>query len=165
MWKTIWIGLTAVAVLAAGVFGVMLLRRGRVSQSTANIPGAASVPSTSNRSSGTSPSSPTVNVGLGTDPIVGCYQWFNNAAVVIRADGTMVGGPFTASWRLVSAAQRVYRFTWPEATDTVTISPDQRSLSGANQYGFPTSGTCIAGSSGLVGTWRWPNGVQVLVSP
>jgi hypothetical protein len=98
------------------------------------------------------------------DPIVGCYQWFNNVPVVIRADGTMVGGPFTARWRRVSTVRHAYTFTWPEATDTVTISPDQQSLKGSNQYGFPTSGTRIAGSSGLVGTWRWPNGVPVTVS-
>ncbi len=26
--------------------------------------------------------------GVGGDPIVGCYQWFNNVSVVIRADHT-----------------------------------------------------------------------------
>jgi hypothetical protein len=99
----------------------------------------------------------------GGDPIAGCYQWFNNAPVVIRADGTMVGGPFTGHWRLVSAARHAYTFTWPEATDSVTISPDQRSLNGGNQYGYPASGTRIAGSTGLVGTWRWSNGVPLTV--
>jgi len=85
--------------------------------------------------------------------------------VVIHADGTMVGGPFTGHWRLMTASstQRTYTFTWPEATDTVTISPDQQSLSGANQYGYPTSGTRIGGSYGLIGVWRWPNGVPVTV--
>ena len=78
------------------------------------------------------------------DAIAGCYQWFNNQPVVIHGDGTMVGGPFTARWRVVNAARREYTFTWPEATDTVTISADQQSLSGANQYGFATlGGTCV----------------------
>jgi hypothetical protein len=104
---------------------------------------------------------------LENEPIVGCYQWFNNAPVVIHADGTMVGGPFTGHWRpiTVSATLRTYTFTWPPATDTVTISPDQQSLSGANQYGFPASGTRMAGTYGLIGAWRWPNGVPVTVLP
>ncbi len=34
--------------------------------------------------------SPAVNANV--DPIVGCYQWFNNSPVVIHADGTMIGG-------------------------------------------------------------------------
>jgi hypothetical protein len=85
--------------------------------------------------------------------------------VVIHTDGTMVAGPFTAHWRLMSASatQRNYTFTWPEATDTVIIAPDQQSLNGANQYGYPASGTRMAGSAGLVGVWRWPNGVPVTV--
>ena len=78
----------------------------------------------------------------------------------------MVGGPFTAHWRLVSAARRAYTFTWPEATDTVTISPDQRSLSGGNQYGYPSFGHAHRqGAVGLVGIWRWPNGVPLAVVP
>jgi hypothetical protein len=161
--RTIWIVLAAVAVLAAVVLVVMLLR-GR-----GNSPTAVIVPPPSpvvNPNPGPSPSPGLkLNAGPGSDPIVGCYQWFNNAPVVIHADHTVVGGPFTARWQLVSAARRAYTFTWPEATDTVTISPDQRSLSGANQYGFPASGTRLAGSSGLIGTWRWPNGVPVAVDP
>jgi hypothetical protein len=98
------------------------------------------------------------------DPIVGCYQWFNNAPVTIRRDGTVIGGPFTAQWH-AGGTTRAYTITWPPATDTVTISPDQRSLNGANQYGYPTSGTRKAGSVGLVGVWRWPNGVPVTVFP
>jgi hypothetical protein len=132
--KTIWIGLAAVALLALIGIGVALHRGGGDAKASL------------------------------ADPIVGCYQWFNNAPVLIRRGGTMVAGPFTAQWRLVSGERHAYTFTWPEATDTVTISPDQQSLSGANQYGYPTSGTRIAGDSGLVGVWRWPNGVPVNVS-
>ena len=80
-----------------------------------------------------------------------------------RHDG--FAGPFTAHWRSVSAERRAYTFTWPEAIDTVTISPDQRSLSGGNQYGYPASGTRIGGSNGLVGIWRWANGVPLNASP
>ena len=98
------------------------------------------------------------------DPVVGCYQWFNNGTVIIHENGTMVGGPFTARWRVVNASQRSYTFTWPEAVDTVTLSTDQQSLSGGNQYGYPTSGTRLSGSTGLTGAWKWPNGAMVVVS-
>ena len=99
------------------------------------------------------------------DPIVGCYHWFNNGSVIIHSNGIIQGGPFTGHWRLVSAAQRTYTFTWPEAVDTVTISADQRSMSGMNQYGYPIAGTRSAGTVGLVGTWSLSNNVPLLVSP
>jgi hypothetical protein len=190
--KTVWIGVAAVAVLAAVVTGVMLLRGGGsphgavggpadVTTAT-NPPARSNVTSDSNpvsieskpskppksgkSSSEVAPSIPPPAVAKSdADPIVGCYQWFNNSPVVIHVDGTIVGGPFTGHWRLVNAARHAYTFTWPEVNDTVTIAPDQRSLSGGNQYGFPTSGTRLSGSSGLVGTWSWPNGVAVTVSP
>src|SRR5579863_2429677 len=167
--KTIWIGVAAVAALAVVVLGVMLLRGGGNSEvpaqppNPAEIPSPEQMPSPPNSPMSTNPPAPAARSG--TDPIVGCYQWFNNAPVVIRSDGSMVGGPFTEHWRLESASRREYTFTWPEATDTVTISPDQQSLSGANQYGYPTSGTRMSGSGGLAGSWRWPNGVPVIVNP
>jgi hypothetical protein len=99
------------------------------------------------------------------DPVVGCYQWFNNVPVSISADGTMVAGPFTAHWRLVNGERRAYTFTWPLMIETLTISPDQRSMSGGNQYGYPISGARTAGSFGLAGTWRWANGWDVSVAP
>jgi hypothetical protein len=171
----------AVAVLAAVVTGVML-RRGKGSpHGGADVPSATNLPVDRGPTSDSNPANkenkpskprsqaapliPPPAVKADVDAIVGCYQWFNNAPVVIRTDGTMLGGPFTGRWRLVSAAQHAYTFTWPEATDTVTISSDQRSLSGGNQYGYPVSGTRNSGSSGLVGTWRWPNGVPVIVYP
>jgi hypothetical protein len=167
--KTILTGVVAVAVLAVVVLGVMLLRGGGNSQVPAKVPNPAEIPSPGQMPGPANPpmapNPPAPVARGGADPIVGCYQWFNNAPVVIRADGSMVAGPFTARWRLVSASHRAYTFTWPEATDTVTTSPDQQSLSGANQYGFPASGTRIAGSSGLAGSWRWPNGVPVIVNP
>ncbi len=97
------------------------------------------------------------------DPIVGCYQWFNNSPVVIRADGTMIAGPFTGHWRLVDAQRRAYTFTWPMMIETLTVSPDQRTMSGGNQYGYPISGSRVAGSTGLAGTWQWANGWTVVV--
>ncbi|MGA7839268.1 MAG: toll/interleukin-1 receptor domain-containing protein [Candidatus Acidiferrales bacterium] len=99
------------------------------------------------------------------DPLVGCYQWFNNSQVVIRADGTVTAGPFTARWRLVDAQKRAYTFTWPVMVETLTVSPDQRTMSGGNQYGYPISGGRMTGSMGLVGTWHWANGWNVDVAP
>jgi TIR domain len=141
--KNVWIAVAALAVLAVAGVGVMMLRGGAAS------PGGGTnlLPVLKN----------------GGDPIVGCYQWFNNAPVMIHADGTMLAGPFTGRWAAVNAGRRSYTFTWPEATDTVTISPNQRSLSGGNQYGYPASGTRISGTAGLVGLWRWPNGVPVTI--
>jgi hypothetical protein len=175
--KVIWSG--AAAVVLAGVWiGVIVLHGGRSSQGAADVPSATN-PSgdkgqasdsnpagkAASPSSRTAPPSRSPAVDAGVDPIVGCYQWFNNASVVIRADGTIIGGPFTGHWRLVSAPRHGYTFTWPEVLETLTISPDQRSLSGGNQYGYPTSGTRIAGSIGLIGTWQYSSGWVVVVSP
>jgi len=99
------------------------------------------------------------------DPIVGCYQWFNNTPVVVHADGTVTGGPFTARWRLVDAQRRAYTFTWPVMVETLTVSADQRTMSGGNQYGYPISGGRVTGNVGLVGTWHWANGWSVDVEP
>jgi len=101
----------------------------------------------------------------GSDPIVGCWHWFTNAPVVINANGLMTGGPFTAQWRLVDPARRVYTFTWPEAVDSSTLYPDGSSLSGGNQYGFNMSATRIGVGLGLPGMWRWYNGVVVAIQP
>ncbi|MGA1984146.1 MAG: toll/interleukin-1 receptor domain-containing protein [Acidobacteriaceae bacterium] len=109
------------------------------------------------------PNPPAPNPSAGPDPIVGCYAWFNNAPVVIRANHTMTGGPFTATWQVVNAAKRAYMFTWPQpVVDTVVVNPDQQSLGGSNQYGFPIVGTRTSGSSGLVGTWNWYFGTMTV---
>jgi TIR domain len=185
--KMIWIGVVAVAVLAAVVTGVMMMRGGGSSHDAADLAGKTNPAGPVNPPNGPPagpadnpnakddanpaikpgkaakpaskvlpPVTPPTVAKSGADPIVGCYQWFNNAPVVIHADGTIVGGPFTGHWRSVNESRHAYAFTWPQATDTVTIAQNQQSLSGGNQYGFPTSGTRMSGSSGLVGTWRWP---------
>ena len=96
---------------------------------------------------------------------MGCYTWSNNAPVVFRADVTIGAGPFTGHWRLVDAQRRAYTFTWPVMIETLTVSPDQRTMSGGNQYGYPISGGRVTGSVGLAGTWHWANGWNVDVSP
>ncbi len=97
------------------------------------------------------------------DPIIGCWQWFNNVPVTINPDGRLVAGAFTARWQRASG--RSYRFTWPEAVDAVTISADGNSLSGGNQYGFPTSAVRAVPGIGLTGAWRLANGAIVMVRP
>jgi hypothetical protein len=83
---------------------------------------------------------------------------------VIRADGTVVAGRFVGHWRLADASKRAYKLTWPENIETMTISPDQQSISGWNQFGYSTSGARMAGTVGLTGTWRWSNGKVVTIS-
>ena len=97
------------------------------------------------------------------DAVVGCWQWFNSASVVIRSNGLMTAGPFTAEWRSVDSSRRIYNFIWPEAVDTTALSLDGRTLSGGNQYGYKMSATRLAGGPGLPGTWRWYNGVVVAI--
>jgi hypothetical protein len=109
----------------------------------------------------TTPSSP----AHGFDPIIGCWHWMNNAAVVINADGTMTAGPFTARWRLANPDRRVYNFTWPEAVDSVSLSPDGGRLSGGNQFGVSMTATRVSPGQDITGAWRWYNGVIVSILP
>ncbi|MGA7635397.1 MAG: toll/interleukin-1 receptor domain-containing protein [Candidatus Acidiferrales bacterium] len=179
--KTVLIGAAAVLVLAAVVVGMMLMRGSGNSQGAGDSP-AATNPSggndaVSDPNSGDNAATPapkavpsshrTTSSGVNgrVDPIVGCYQWFSNTPVTIHADGTVTGGPFTAHWRLVDAERRAYTFTWPVMIETLTVSPDQRTMSGGNQYGYPISGGRVSGSTGLAGTWHWANGWNVSVAP
>jgi hypothetical protein len=100
-----------------------------------------------------------------SDPVVGCWLWFNNATVVITSNGTATAGPFTAQWRAVKPSRRIYNLTWPEAVDSTALSADDRNLTGGNQYGFPMSATRLTGGPGLPGTWRWYNGAVVTIRP
>lgn len=173
--KNIAIGLAALLVLAAIVFGFT-----RRSPDPQPAPAAAVEPDTKpiappgnaadvvadpkrNTNPGNSRSKPFA--GAAVDPVVGCYQWFNNSPVVIRGDGTMTAGPFVAHWKVINAAQHQYTFTWPDNIETLTITPDQRSMSGTNNFGYPMSGSRIAGDPGMQGVWRWNNGWTVSISP
>jgi hypothetical protein len=165
--KTLWIGVAALIVIAVLVMGWMRMRgAGGSTENTGDNTGLNAVAPPTSPSSPISPEASASSPSKGStgNPIVGCYQWFNNAAVVIHGDGTMVAGPFAARWRETNASARAYTFTWPEAVDTVTVAPNQQTLAGGNQYGYPTSGTRISGGSGLLGVWRWPNGVPVIVN-
>jgi hypothetical protein len=105
------------------------------------------------------------NAPPGLDPIVGCWHWINNIAVIINSDGTMIAGPFSAHWRLADFNRRVYHFSWPEAVDMVTLAADGRTLSGGNQYGVPMTAARISPGSEIAGAWRWYNGVVVSILP
>ncbi len=100
----------------------------------------------------------------GRDPIIGCWQWYNNVQVAINSDGKLIAGPFTARWQRGSG-QRSYRFTWPQAVDAVVLAGDGNSIHGGNQYGFPLSATRVSPGQGITGAWRWPNGAIVLTRP
>jgi hypothetical protein len=125
------------------------------------LPNAGSVAKTqpSNPPTAPLPVAP-IPVSPAIDPIVGCYQWYNGVPVVIRANHTVTAEPFTATWRVVNVAKRAYTLTWPQpALDTIAVASNQQSVSGANQYGVPISGTRTSGNSGLVGTWNWVAGI------
>ena len=156
----LWIGIAAIVVAAAIVFGFILLRPKPPE------PISPSVNPSPNPSLVTPAPGPTPGPGPSTtaDPIVGCYHWFNNGSVFIHSNGVILGGPFTGHWRRVNAAQRKYAFTWPAAIDTITITANQRSLSGSNQYGFPIAATRTTGTFGIVGTWNMSNNVPLAIS-
>jgi hypothetical protein len=97
----------------------------------------------------------------GNEPVIGCWHWINNVEVDIRRDGSLSVGRFSASWRVSDPQRNVYTFIWPQPVDTVTLSPDSRTLSGVNQYGTAISGTRISNGRGITGTWRWFSGVAV----
>jgi hypothetical protein len=161
----IWIALATIAALVLIGIGTLWVRGGRSGTvpegqvASAQPSGEASSPG---GTAATNRSQPAKDATAG---IIGCYHWFNNQPVVIHGDGTITGGPFTGRWQLISSASRTYTFTWPKATDTVSVAPNQQSLNGGNQYGFQTSATRMTAGTGLVGTWRWPNGVPVVVFP
>lgn len=149
---------------AASVAAIFWARSGQESSESYNSrPNSSVNPSVpSNPASGPS-STLKPNSNSGPDPLIGCWQWFNNAPVVISSNGTMTAGPFTARWRLADSKRRIYNFTWPEAVDAASLSPDGRTLSGGNQYGFRMSATRLSAGPEIAGTWRWYNGVVVVI--
>jgi hypothetical protein len=162
--KAMLIGIAAALVLVAVVLGVMLMRHSGNAHESASNPMATNPPDASDNPNSQSPSSPRSTARAGSDPIVGCYQWFNNGPVVIRSNHSIVGGPITGHWQLIDAASQAYALTWERPKDTVTVAPNQLSLSGTNSYGPVTTGARRAGFRGLVGTWRWENGATVVIS-
>jgi hypothetical protein len=104
----------------------------------------------------TVPPPPVTQSAPGVDPFVGCFRWFNGVPVQIHTDHTVLAGPFTVHWQLVSSAQRSYTITWPQpALSTETLSADGKTLTGGNQYGGIDKATRIVASDSPVGTWTW----------
>jgi hypothetical protein len=48
---------------------------------------------------------------------------------------------------------------------SVTVSANQSTLSGMNQYQYPISATRTGGTAGLVGAWNLSNNVPMVVEP
>jgi TIR domain len=111
----------------------------------------------------TTPAPAASQAETGGDAIVGCWLLNNTAPYSVHADGTIKSGVFTGQWRSLGGDR--YTFTWPAMIETLTVSPDQRSMSGGNQYGFPIAGGRTSGTLGLAGSWHWANGWDVIVSP
>ena len=171
--KTLGIGAVAVVVIAAAIWGVTqfkpkppanpgptppIVNPSPVVNPPPNPPGAIVTPIPK--------TGPTL--ATATDPIIGCFHWFNNVAVTIHSNGVIVGGPESGRWWVLNSVTRAYQFDWSATSKpvfTVNISPDQRSLSGLNQYQFPISATRTAGTFGLVGTWNLSNNVPMIVFP
>src|SRR5271155_3179737 len=137
----IWIG---IAVVVALFVGWMFMRgdgnstggndqqvatnppSGNESTSNPNPSGSEVTPPANNAPATVKRTSPSPHSNV--DPIVGCYQYSNGGPAVIHPDGTMKGsGPWIGRWAVV-APGHVYTFTWPVMIETLTISPDQRSM-------------------------------------
>jgi hypothetical protein len=85
--------------------------------------------------------------------------------VVIRPNHTVIGGSFTASWKVLNASSRTYQLLWNEhPMESVTVSLNQNSVSGGDQYGARDTATRMAGSGGLTGIWNWSGLVQGLLT-
>jgi hypothetical protein len=98
------------------------------------------------------------------DPIVGCYLWFNMVEVVIRRDGTMTAGPYTAKWRRTSPAH--YEFHWPPMEIMVHVKKDMVTMTGTTLYGGDFTGerTNVGVGLPIEGEWHWSNGWDVKIT-
>jgi hypothetical protein len=67
----------------------------------------------------------------------------NNVPLVVSANGAFSAGTFSGTWQTVDASRGIYTLTWPAPVDSVTLSADDQTISGANQYGVATSGTRV----------------------
>jgi hypothetical protein len=145
-----WIWATLVVLLVIGGAGYVMYQRG-------DLPGLSAGDASAGISGGMMPK--------GTEAVIGCWHWINNVTVTIRRDGSLSVGRFSAAWRVSDPQRDIYTFIWPQPVDTVTLSPDGRTLSGVNQYGTSVSGTRIAGANGIAGSWRWFSGIAVDIDP
>ena len=75
--------------------------------------------------------------------IIGTWTMSNNVPLVVSANGAFSAGTFSGTWQTVDASRGIYTLTWPAPVDSVTLSADDQTISGANQYGVATSGTRV----------------------
>lgn len=77
----------------------------------------------------------------GASGLAGSWNIGNNVSLLVFPNGTFVAAQFKGTWKAVNAAQGTYALTWPSPVDSLTLSADYQTLSGANQYGVAISGT------------------------
>jgi hypothetical protein len=75
--------------------------------------------------------------------IIGTWTMSNNVPLVVSANGAFSAGTFSGTWQTVDPSRGIYTLTWPDPVDSVTLSADDQTISGANQYGVATSGTRV----------------------
>lgn len=115
---------------------------------------------TSSVSSGTfTGSRVSLMVGSEEARLPGCWNWSNDAYVVIERGGRAWNGLLPATWTADNIASGRYTLTWPPFVDTVSLSADGSRMSGSNNYGWPVTATRVSGEpSSILGEWLW-NGV------
>jgi hypothetical protein len=107
------------------------------------------------------------------------WNWGAGGSVTeIRADGTGKDARGnTLKWTVQNQPDRMYVISWSHGyTDTVTLSSDGKSLSGANQTGYKFSATRAGGSpfpdpsehfpgngNNIISEWNWGLGGGVVV--
>jgi len=113
----------------------------------------------STKSSKAKPAAPKKKSGRA---LVGCWKWSNGAYIVVDANGRVQNGAIAATWKAKDAASGRYTITWPSFIDTLSLSADGDTLTGASNYGFPVSATRKTGKGpDLEGDWLWSNGITV----
>jgi hypothetical protein len=66
------------------------------------------------------------------DGVVGKWSWFNGGTVIIRSDGTVDGGPFTATWSCINGK---IIMVWSHGyKDRLSLSADGNHLEGTNGH-------------------------------
>lgn len=77
------------------------------------------------------------------DLIVGKWSWFNGDIHTFLPQGK-IAGDSNSNWTLLDSGKKLYRIVWGgKWIDTVTISPDKRTLTGTNQTGTRITGNKI----------------------
>jgi hypothetical protein len=69
---------------------------------------------------------------MACDRVVGEWSWFNGGTVIIRSDGTVDGGPYTAKWSCINGK---IIMVWSHGyKDRLALSPDGNHLEGTNGH-------------------------------